>query len=81
MIATSVKPFSRCARLFSAAGRENGKERREILARLEAREIDLLVGTHALIQDDVVFKALALAVVDEQHRFGVREVGPVGSAQ
>ena len=32
-----------------------------------------MVGTHALIQDDVVFKALALAVVDEQHRFGVRE--------
>ena len=37
-----------------------------------ARSI-FLVGTHALIQDDVVFKALALAVVDEQHRFGVRE--------
>ncbi|MFX6266181.1 DEAD/DEAH box helicase, partial [Acinetobacter baumannii] len=35
--------------------------------------IDLLVGTHALIQDDVIFKDLALAVVDEQHRFGVRE--------
>src|SRR5205807_1439248 len=35
--------------------------------------IDFLIGTHALIQDDVVFKALALAVVDEQHRFGVRE--------
>jgi ATP-dependent DNA helicase RecG len=54
-------------------GREKGKERRELLTRLEAGEIDLLVGTHALIQDDVVFKALALAVVDEQHRFGVRE--------
>src|SRR6478736_3170295 len=54
-------------------GREKGKERRDILARLAAGEIDLLVGTHALIQDDVVFKALALAVVDEQHRFGVRE--------
>jgi ATP-dependent DNA helicase RecG len=54
-------------------GREKGKERREILARLEAGEIDFLVGTHALIQDDVIFKALALAVVDEQHRFGVRE--------
>ena len=54
-------------------GREKGKERRELLARLEAGEIDLLVGTHALIQDDVIFKALALAVVDEQHRFGVRE--------
>jgi ATP-dependent DNA helicase RecG len=54
-------------------GREKGKERRDILARLAAGEIDLLVGTHALIQDDVTFRALALAVVDEQHRFGVRE--------
>jgi len=54
-------------------GREKGKERREILGRLETGEIDLLVGTHALIQDDVAFKGLALAIVDEQHRFGVRE--------
>lgn len=54
-------------------GREKGKERREILARLESGEIDFLVGTHALIQDDVIYKSLALAVVDEQHRFGVRE--------
>ena len=54
-------------------GREKGKERRELLARLAAGEIDFLVGTHAVIQDDVVFRSLALAVVDEQHRFGVRE--------
>ncbi|MBN8980763.1 MAG: ATP-dependent DNA helicase RecG [Rhizobiales bacterium] len=54
-------------------GREKGKERKDILARLESGEIDLLVGTHALIQDDVIFKSLALAIVDEQHRFGVRE--------
>ena len=60
-------------RVAILTGREKGKERRDILARLEAGEIDLLVGTHALIQDDVVYKALALAVVDEQHRFGVRE--------
>src|SRR6202049_1189390 len=60
-------------RVAILTGREKGKERRDILGRLEAGEIDLLVGTHALIQDDVVFKALALAVVDEQHRFGVRE--------
>ena len=60
-------------RVAILTGREKGKERRDILARLEAVEIDFLVGTHALIQDDVVFKALALAVVDEQHRFGVRE--------
>jgi ATP-dependent DNA helicase RecG len=60
-------------RVAILTGREKGKERRDILARLEAGEIDVLVGTHALIQDDIVFKALALAVVDEQHRFGVRE--------
>jgi ATP-dependent DNA helicase RecG len=60
-------------RVAILTGREKGKERRDLLARLEACEIDLLVGTHALIQDDVVFRALALAVVDEQHRFGVRE--------
>ncbi|HXN68685.1 MAG TPA: ATP-dependent DNA helicase RecG [Bradyrhizobium sp.] len=71
----TIAPLAERAGLGVAilTGREKGKERREILARLEAREIDLLVGTHALIQDDVAFKALALAVVDEQHRFGVRE--------
>src|SRR6266481_1930091 len=71
----TIAPLAERAGLRVAilTGREKGKERREILARLEAGEIDLLVGTHALIQDDVVFKALALAVVDEQHRFGVRE--------
>jgi ATP-dependent DNA helicase RecG len=60
-------------RVAILTGREKGKERRDILSRLEAGEIDFLVGTHALIQDDVIFKSLALAVVDEQHRFGVRE--------
>jgi ATP-dependent DNA helicase RecG len=71
----TIAPLAERAGLRVAilTGREKGKERRDILARLEAGEIDLLVGTHALIQDDVVFKALALAVVDEQHRFGVRE--------
>src|SRR5579859_467068 len=60
-------------RVAILTGREKGRERRELLAELEAGKIDLVVGTHALIQDDVLFKALALAVVDEQHRFGVRE--------
>jgi ATP-dependent DNA helicase RecG len=71
----TITPLAERAGLHVAilTGREKGKERRELLARLEAGEIDLLVGTHALIQDDVVFKSLALAVVDEQHRFGVRE--------
>src|SRR5207253_4387839 len=71
----TIAPLAERAGLRVAilTGREKGKERRELLARLEAGEIDFLVGTHALIQDDVIFKALALAVVDEQHRFGVRE--------
>jgi ATP-dependent DNA helicase RecG len=71
----TITPLAERAGLRVAilTGREKGKERRELLARLSAGEIDLLVGTHALIQDDVDFKALALAVVDEQHRFGVRE--------
>src|SRR5256884_889028 len=71
----TIAPLAERAGLRVAilTGREKGKERREILARLEAGEIDFLVGTHALIQDDVAFKSLALAVVDEQHRFGVRE--------
>jgi ATP-dependent DNA helicase RecG len=46
-------------------------ERTEILRRLAAAEIDLLVGTHALIQEGVRFNALGLGVIDEQHRFGV----------
>jgi ATP-dependent DNA helicase RecG len=74
------------ALLAAAAVAEVGKQAAlmaptEILARqhiktiapLAEGEIDLLVGTHALIQDDVIFKDLALAIVDEQHRFGVRE--------
>jgi ATP-dependent DNA helicase RecG len=44
-----------------------------LLARLERGEIDLVVGTHALFQDEVGFRDLALAVIDEQHRFGVHQ--------
>lgn len=71
----TIAPLAEQAGLRVAilTGREKGKERREITERLAKGDIDLLVGTHALIQTDVVFKALALAVVDEQHRFGVRE--------
>lgn len=49
------------------------KERRELLERLATGEINLLVGTHALIQDDVRFERLGLAIIDEQHRFGVNQ--------
>lgn len=60
-------------RLTLLTGREKGKQREETLAALASGEIDILVGTHALFQNDVAFKALALAVVDEQHRFGVHQ--------
>ena len=54
-------------------GREKGRPRAEVLARLARGDIDILVGTHALFQPDVVFKDLAFAVIDEQHRFGVHQ--------
>ena len=47
--------------------------RRDILARLESGELSMVVGTHALIEETVEFRDLALVVVDEQHRFGVRQ--------
>lgn len=54
-------------------GRDKGKARAALLQRLADGEVDILIGTHALFQDDVVFKDLALAVIDEQHRFGVSQ--------
>jgi ATP-dependent DNA helicase RecG len=54
-------------------GSTPGARRRELLGRLASGELPLLVGTHAVIEDPVVFRSLAVAVVDEQHRFGVRQ--------
>ena len=50
-----------------------GKKRKEVLEQLVTGEIDILVGTHALIEETVQFKNIGLAVVDEQHRFGVAQ--------
>ncbi|WP_409305384.1 ATP-dependent DNA helicase RecG [Peribacillus sp. SCS-155] len=50
-----------------------GKRRRELLEQLKAGEIDVLIGTHALIQDEVNFHNLGLVITDEQHRFGVEQ--------
>lgn len=55
------------------AARVKGKERAKILERLQSGDPAIVVGTHALLQDDAIFPDLALAVIDEQHRFGVRQ--------
>ncbi len=54
-------------------GSTAARTRRQTLGRLRTGELQLIVGTHALIEPDVLFRALAVAVVDEQHRFGVRQ--------
>jgi ATP-dependent DNA helicase RecG len=72
---STIAPLAEKAGLRVAilTGRERGRERDDILAALAAGRINLIVGTHALFQDDVEFDDLALAVVDEQHRFGVHQ--------
>ena len=71
----TIAPLAEAAgiRVAILTGRERGRERKEILDRLTLGDIDLLIGTHALFQEDVAFRDLALAVVDEQHRFGVHQ--------
>jgi ATP-dependent DNA helicase RecG len=60
-------------RVALLTGRDKGKERATILDGLANGTIDLVVGTHALFQDEVAFRDLALAIIDEQHRFGVHQ--------
>ncbi len=72
---STIAPLADAAglRVSILTGRERGSARKEILDRLVLGDIDLLIGTHALFQEDVAFHDLALAVVDEQHRFGVHQ--------
>jgi ATP-dependent DNA helicase RecG len=71
----TISPFAEAAglRIAVLTGREKGRERDALLENLQNGEIDLLLGTHALFQEDVAFRDLALAIVDEQHRFGVHQ--------
>jgi ATP-dependent DNA helicase RecG len=71
----TIAPLAAAAGIKVAilTGRERGRERADTLARLAAGDVGLLVGTHALFQEEVAFQNLALAIVDEQHRFGVHQ--------
>ncbi len=73
--ATSLDLMARAAgvRLALLTGRERGPNRVKLLEALTAGAIDIVIGTHALFSDDVAFRDLGLAVVDEQHRFGVHQ--------
>ena len=70
-----IAPLAEVAgiRLAILTGRERGSAREPILKALADGEIDLLIGTHALFQEEVAFRDLAFAVIDEQHRFGVHQ--------
>jgi len=65
--------FDGVLRVELLTGSVKGKKRRELLQDLKAGTVDILIGTHALIQTDVDFKALGLVIIDEQHRFGVNQ--------
>ena len=71
----TIAPLAAAADINVAilTGRERGHERNDILGRLAMGEIHMLIGTHALFQEQIEFRDLALAVVDEQHRFGVHQ--------
>lgn len=71
---TFLRLFENCSVTVELlTGSTKVKEKREIKQRLAQGEIDLLIGTHAIIQNDVEFADLALVITDEQHRFGVEQ--------
>ena len=71
----AIEPLAAAAGVTVAllTGREKGRQRKTLLDDLAGGQAALAVGTHALFQDDVAFHDLALAVIDEQHRFGVHQ--------
>ena len=71
----TIEPLAAAAglRIALLTGRDKGKARAQTLAGIADGSLPLVIGTHALLQEDVAFKDLALAVVDEQHRFGVEQ--------
>ena len=70
-ICKMLKPYKLTIRLLT--GSSTAKEKREILNELKTGICDIVIGTHAIIQDNVDFNSLGLVITDEQHRFGVKQ--------
>lgn len=70
MVSSGALKGMRCVLLTSSLKK---RERDDVLVKIKNGQVDVVVGTHALITDDVVFKNLSFAVIDEQHKFGVRQ--------
>ncbi|MBP3718076.1 MAG: ATP-dependent DNA helicase RecG [Eubacterium sp.] len=70
-ICKMLKPYKLTVRLLT--GSSTAKEKREILNELKSGICDIVIGTHAIIQDNVDFNSLGLVITDEQHRFGVKQ--------
>ncbi|OHP69444.1 ATP-dependent DNA helicase RecG [Staphylococcus sp. HMSC062A01] len=68
-----IKLFGEYMNVALLTGSVKGKKRKVLLEQLENGTIDCLIGTHALIQDDVTFQNVGLVITDEQHRFGVNQ--------
>ena len=68
---TSLESYG--VRVILLTGSVKGRERKEVLSKIESHEVDVIIGTHALIQEKVVYDKLALVITDEQHRFGVKQ--------
>ena len=70
---SNIKKYMSNIKIEILTGSTKSKDRCDILTRLENKEIDILIGTHSLFSEDVIYNNLGLVITDEQHRFGVRE--------